>query len=1541
MIEGTLSFGAALLPQGLGSLQSCREYELEISRHFTGDVRVTDRHLKLERNSIMQEGNKLKDKKSVKLRLMNGGSRCAGRLEVHYRGIWGTVYDYNWDLQDATVVCRELGCGKAVDAPRRAHFGAGSGPVITNNVQCNGNEATLRECKSSTWKYYAWRHSNDGGVICSGHRVPRLASGHEECSGRLEMQFGKIWGTVCGLHWDMEDANVVCHQLQCGVAVSVLGGAHFGAGTGTIQNGVLNCRGNESNVLDCPFSSRNHGCNHTNDVSLICSGKDGPRLVGGENRCSGRVEVQHGDQWGTLCDEHFSLEDASVVCEQLQCDESWPLRLNDGGSCCDGQVEVYDNGTWHRLHDKFWTINETNVVCRQLHCGSAITAYNLSKYRGNERPVLVTDIQCEGNESHLRNCKSSMSKQSSSDITGVGVLCSGHLQLRLSGSDDACAGRLEMYYDGSWGTVCDDSWDLVDANVVCKQLGCGYALEDKTILDYCGQELQLRLFGSNANCSGRLEIFFNNTWGTVCDDSWDLADASVVCRDLDCGPALWTQAPDEIIQSVGDIWLDEVKCKGSESLLSSCPSSPLGQHDCDHKEDVFVVCSGRPGNCQPDRSESVKLRLMNGGSRCAGRLEVHYWGIWGTVHSYTWDLQDATVVCRELGCGKAVDAPGWGHFGAGSGPVMTQKVQCNGNEATLRECKSNTWGHYAWPHSNDAGVICSDHRAPRLLSGSDECSGRLEVLFGKTWERACVPHWDMEDANVVCSQLQCGVAVSVLSGARIEEGNEHSRSVECQGNELTLSDCPVSSTWHKCNHMNDVILICSGKHGPRLVDGENRCSGRVEVLHGDKWGTICDEYFSLEDAAVVCEQLQCGAVNASSKISYFGEGNGPMWKDNYDCLGNESKIADCPVSAWGQVSCSRGNEAGLICTDELWSLRLNDGGSRCDGRVEVYDDGVWRRVQVKYWSINEANVVCRQLRCGSATSAYKSSRYPENERPVWVTEVQCKGSESHLGSCRTTMLNRSSSDITGVGVLCSGHLQLRLSGSEDACAGRLEFYYNGSWGTVCDDSWDLVDANVVCRQLGCGYALEEKYVDYCGQSTEHKEMCLMSGGRRCEGWVEVRYNGTRGTVCSRTLDEKAGNVICKQMKCGPMVSVKFNYQSERKGFGPILLEEIICSSYESTLWQCHVDPWGKHSCDDWEYAGIECEEAKLPEGYCAMVCDSRNIPDTPRLAELRLRLFGGNNNCSGRLEIRSNNTWGTVCDDSWNMADADVVCRQLGCGSALWTTVVEVNNQGVGDIWMDEVKCKGTESFLSSCPSSPLSQHDCDHKEDVFVFCSGALLRGGNSPDIFYQAIFEEIENTPRIKKLDYTGDSGVFCKLSFTFQTINTSSIHKTWLQANMAALEVSSLIHLMLQFCRQSLMFTVAQDDHESEECVKLRLMNGGSRCAGRPQVHYRGNWRIVNHRGWDLKDAAVVCRELGCRDALEAPRNAYFGRSSGPVVTLYILCDGSEAALSECKSNSWDYYTHQHSEDASVICSVTSETAEDCSLANNVWLLQRKQK
>ncbi|XP_072122590.1 scavenger receptor cysteine-rich domain-containing protein DMBT1-like isoform X2 [Mobula birostris] len=859
---------------------------------------------------------------------------------------------------------------------------------------------------------------------------------------------------------------------------------------------------------------------------------------------------------------------------------------------------------------------------------------------------------------------------------------------------------------------------------------------------------------------------------------------------------------------------------------------------------VLKIWNCRPAHSQTEQSEIPTLRLVNGGSRCAGRVEIlhkrNWWTVVDTDFVDNWNDQATDVACRELDCGARQKILRNAHFGQGSGPVLNSDVKCNGREATLRDCTVDEWFDYG-SHSNDVGVICKGHRTARLVSRNDECSGRLEVQFGEEWGTVCDLHWDMNNANVVCNQLQCGVAVSVLGGAYFGEGKEHvwDRILKCQGNESSLCDCPDYSTTQHCNHMNDVGLICSGKHGPRLVNGKSRCSGRVEVLHGGQWGTLCDEHFSLEDAAVVCEHLQCGAVSATPRGAKFSEGKGPLWKDDYRCLGNESRLTDCPVSAWGQISCSHGNDAGLICSAEMWSLRLSDGGSRCDGRVEVYANGTWHRLQDKDWNLNDANVVCGQLRCGFAKSAYNSSRYRETARPVWVTEVQCEGNESHLRNCNISVLNRSSSDILGVGVLCSDHLQLRLFGSEDGCAGRLEIYYHGSWGTVCDDSWDLVDANVVCRQLGCGYALAAKIHGTCGRSTgeiwldemrcsgnetylwkcpsapwgqhdcshkedvtvecsEHKEMRLVNGNHSCEGRVEVRYNGRWGTVCSEKLDDTDANVICKQMNCGPIESIEYDSKKYLEGSDPIWLDEIRCLSYESTLWQCHADPWGKHDCQHSEDAGVKCKEAKIPERSSEKVCEAPYVPQAA--LELPLRLSGGNTNCSGRLEIESNKTWGTICDDSWDIADANVACRQLGCGSALWTLVSDKNVQDIGDIWMDEVKCKGSEAFLSSCSSSPLGQHDCDHKEVVFIVCSdsapltgstGSVLenkfssilfavcvtfgivvvgelfatmvikrrrdaefRGRASSDIFYQAIYEEIDDTPRIKNLNYSQDS-------------------------------------------------------------------------------------------------------------------------------------------------------------------------------------------
>ncbi|XP_042183256.1 uncharacterized protein LOC112258524 [Oncorhynchus tshawytscha] len=211
---------------------------------------------------------------------------------------------------------------------------------------------------------------------------------------------------------------------------------------------------------------------------------------------------------------------------------------------------------------------------------------------------------------------------------------------------------------------------------------------------------QIRLVNGKDRCSGRVEIYYSGQWGTVCDDSWDIKDAEVVCRQLDCGVTNQVRSSGQYGPGSGTIWLDDVACTGSERHLTECPHRGFGIHNCHHSEDAGVVCPVF------FHLQAAEVRLVDGKGRCSGRVEIYHSGQWGTVCDDDWDMNDAAVVCGQLGCGSAVGAPLGAHFGQGSEPTWLDNVNCSGSESYLSECSHRSFGVEDCNHGEDAGVFC-------------------------------------------------------------------------------------------------------------------------------------------------------------------------------------------------------------------------------------------------------------------------------------------------------------------------------------------------------------------------------------------------------------------------------------------------------------------------------------------------------------------------------------------------------------------------------------------------------------------------------------------------------------------------------------------------------------------------------------------------------------------------------------------------------------------------------------------------------------------
>uniref|UniRef100_A0A3P8TZR5 SRCR domain-containing protein n=1 Tax=Amphiprion percula TaxID=161767 RepID=A0A3P8TZR5_AMPPE len=355
---------------------------------------------------------------SDSVRLVGGTHLCSGRLQVKWNQVWSSVCSDGFDLQDAEVVCRELGCGSPSGFEGKLY---GEAPEWNTEFLCGGHESGLLHCDHSD------RDTCSPGttitLTCSDPDDVRLVGGASRCAGRLEVKHDGVWRAVNILHsdWNMKVAAVICGRLDCGAAVSAVNRPEYSQEDAWWISS--SCLQTKLALKDCVTVN----CEQIfHSLKVTCS--DSVRLMGGTHLCSGRLQVKWNQVWSSVCSDGFDLQDAEVV-------------------------------------------------CRELGCGSP-SGFKGELYR--EAPEWNTEFLCGGHESGLLHCDHS-DRDTCSPGTTITLTCSAPDHVRLVGNSSTCAGELQMKVQGEWRPVVDQDWDRNQnrtsaAAAVCSQLGCGSAV---------------------------------------------------------------------------------------------------------------------------------------------------------------------------------------------------------------------------------------------------------------------------------------------------------------------------------------------------------------------------------------------------------------------------------------------------------------------------------------------------------------------------------------------------------------------------------------------------------------------------------------------------------------------------------------------------------------------------------------------------------------------------------------------------------------------------------------------------------------------------------------------------------------------------------------------------------------------------------------------------------------------------------------------------------------------------------------------------------
>ncbi|XP_035665849.1 uncharacterized protein LOC118409092 [Branchiostoma floridae] len=761
------------------------------------------------------------------MRLVGGNSEFEGRVEINRGGVWGTICDGNWGIEEAQVVCREIGHGGAVAAFGSAHFGQGSGTIWLNNVDCAGNEDSLSTCPLLSDVTNTCTHADDAGVQCRDldDCRPEPCQNGGTCLDQVNDFVCHCPHPYEGKTCDINTADP-CQSGPCenGGVCSSSGGSF----TCSCQPGWegTTC---QINIDECASTPCKHGGTCTDGINLYtCTCPTGWKGTDCQNfTCAGRAlsKYQNPDDCKTYyecldgfpdyvlqqCAPQYTVfSQATMKCEWPEdvegCDITYVCSTpcENGGSCSGSDEctcpEGYGGTTCqYDLSIPF----STTLTCD----GSTFNPFRLNGVCAN------TYYMCTPgrNIPFILSCPADLVFNNDNMVCDWRDNVPGCCTIRTGGTadfypfgesagdtvnpkaDDGSSEKQTSAYGGGFpyfGGIYRDFWinnngvvsfggevtiftpspfpiqsfpivAVFWADVDNRRAGDVYwrqTTTDQSLLTQVSQDIVANhpdITSYQAGCvlvATYHDVTYYGGSANTNRQSFQVVLATDGIQSFAIfkyGDILWTTGSasmGDAATGLGGVPAQAGFNSGDGTNYHTVPGSRSSEIvDVETRTNV-----GQPGTFmfQINGNKIVplgKVRLVGGSSEFNGRVEINRGGVWGTICDDDWGMEEAQVVCRELGHGGAVAAHGSAYYGQGSGPIYLNNMDCAGTEMSLSDCPLLSGGTDTCTHANDAGVECKDldDCQPNPCANEGICLDRVDGFVC-----VCQPPFEGKDCNI-------------------------------------------------------------------------------------------------------------------------------------------------------------------------------------------------------------------------------------------------------------------------------------------------------------------------------------------------------------------------------------------------------------------------------------------------------------------------------------------------------------------------------------------------------------------------------------------------------------------------------------------------------------------------------------------------------------------------------------------------------------------------------------------------------------------------